>query len=317
MHNFYNKSELESILKLFGTANEQVRNDDAISLAKSLDYVKGNIYKTTPVALEGVDIVPRDTEVPEWAETVTYKVYDQVGMAKIIANYADDLPRSDVSATEKTVRLQDVGGSYGYNVAELRASQATGANLPQRKGNAARWAIEVTLGRIVLEGSPDYGLYGLTNHPNINVSNPTNGDWNNNSTTAEMIYEDVTEMFDDVRDASNDIHTPNTLLIPRDALRAMRTKYITGNAGVTAYDIVKQNYPELVIKDLRLLNGSSGSRSAFIGEFNAENIGHIMPMPFRQLTAQPRNLELVIPCLARTGGVAVYRPLAISKATNI
>ncbi|WP_423056875.1 major capsid family protein [Achromobacter xylosoxidans] len=38
-----------------------------------------------------------------------------------------------------------------------------------------------------------------------------------------------------------------------------------------------------------------------------------LPMPFNQLAAQARGLELVVPCLARAGGVVVYYPLSMAK----
>jgi hypothetical protein len=64
--------------------------------------------------------------------------------------------------------------------------------------------------------------------------------------------------------------------------------------------------------------GAADSSSlALMGEFNAENASMQLVMPFNQLPAQARNLELVVPCLARTVGVVVNYPLAFTKATGL
>ena len=102
---------------------------------------------------------PKKQLIPLAGETIIYKTYDTVGMAKVIANYADDLPRADVAGTEHTVRVKSIGASYGYNVQELKASAGLGTNLPTRKGEAARRSIEVKLNQIAMTGDAAYNLH--------------------------------------------------------------------------------------------------------------------------------------------------------------
>src|SRR3546814_20151440 len=70
--------------------------------------------------------------------------------------------------------------------------------------------------------------------------------------------------------------------------------------------VVRENYPDLQILGMSELQNVGGSSLTIIGEFNEENASLELVMPFNQLPAQARNLELVVPCLARTGGVAVH-----------
>lgn len=312
----FDQKDLHAVRSLVDSASIEMREDEAIGMAQNLNYVKSRVYKETPRTLEGVDIIPIDSEVPEWAETVSYRIYDQVGIAKIIANYADDLPRADVLAEEKSVRVKDVGDSYGYNLAEIRASNATGENLPSQKALSARWAVEVRLAKIAMQGDSDYGLYGLLNHPNIGIANPTYGNWQDATRTAQEIVSDVRDMVDNIEEQSNEIHSANTLLLPKRSLAAMKNTYVNQTA-ITAYELVTKEFPNLRIRGYSFLNGTPGSQEAFVGQFDVGNIGHIVPLRFMQLPAQARNLELVVPCLARTGGVALYRPLAFAKAVNL
>ena len=70
---------------------------------------------------------------------------------------------------------------------ELRASNATGAGLDQRKADAARRAVDLKIASIKLRGDTDYGLFGLFNHPNIpEFVFPAPGDWT--ALTGDQIY---------------------------------------------------------------------------------------------------------------------------------
>ena len=296
-----------------------LREDESIFAARQLDYVKARTYDRKLPPMKGLTLVPQTSEVPEWAETFTYRYFDQVGMAKVVANYADDLPRADVKGAEKTVRIKDIGDSYGYNVSELRASLALGANLPTRKASAARRAIEVKLNQIAMVGDTKYGLFGLTNHPNIGLTVVPNGDWANPTTTADQILADLDALYNAVRKQSNGVHTPNRLAVPTDQHAALTSKRLPDTMGETVWSFFKKKHVQLELEEVPELEaaGAGGTNLAVMYEFSEENLSMENPMPFNQLPAQARNLELVVPCLARTAGVTVYYPLALTKAEGI
>jgi hypothetical protein len=50
---------------------------------------------------------------------------------------------------------------------------------------------------------------------------------------------------------------------------------------------------------------------------NDDTLTHEIPMMFTQHAEQIRGLEHLIPCEGRTGGVIVYRPVAISFMEGI
>src|SRR5690606_194685 len=135
----------------FARSVQTTFNEDAsVFSARQLDYVRARTYDRKLPPMNGLLLVPQESDAPEWAETITYKSYSAVGMAKIIANYADDLPRADVSGEERSVPVRTIGDSYGYNINELNASIALGAQLPERKATAARRAIEIKLNQIAM-----------------------------------------------------------------------------------------------------------------------------------------------------------------------
>lgn len=319
-HMHYDEADAGAALAFASANSVELRQDDAILFARNLDYVKTRVYEAKLPPLSGLAVIPQATDTPEYAESITYQVFDMVGMAKVIANYADDLPRVDVAGTPRTVPVRTIGDSYGYNVNELRASTALGAALPERKARAARLAIEVKLNKIAMVGDPEYGLEGFTTHPNIGTTTITTGDWGNGSTTAEQILTDFETLYTAVINQSQGVHVPNTFLTAQSAVSNMRTKRFAAgvNTGASVYEVIRAAYPDVQIVGIVELNDASGSRNAFMGEFSLDNAALELVMPFNQLPAQARNLELVVPCQARTGGVTVHYPLAFTKAaTNL
>lgn len=89
-------------------ANPEMRfdgeEDASLYFARELDYVKAKTYDRVYPELTALQMFPVTHEVPEGAETVTYYGYEKRGLARIIANYADDLPRADVAGQPKTAR---------------------------------------------------------------------------------------------------------------------------------------------------------------------------------------------------------------------
>lgn len=318
-HMHYDAADVVGV-QTFAAANNLSFNEDAnVFLARELDYVKARTYEKKFPAMVGLQLVPVSNEVPEWAESFVSKVYDQVGIAKIIANYADDLPRADVTATEITTRVKTVGDSYGYNVNELRASQAMGTNLPARKAEAARRAVEIKMNKIALLGDPDYGLFGIMNHPNIGVTAGLTGNWADAGTSALDIVADLDTMINAVDNQSNGVHKTNTVALPAAAFAAAGRKYVAESGGKSALQLARDNHPGvrfISATEFNDLNGT-GTSVAIVGEFAEENASFEEVMAFNQLPAQARNLELVVPCLARTGGVTVHYPLAFTKVNGL
>lgn len=319
-HMHYDEQDLPEIQKLTqhisnAVGNFAMREDVGIFTARELDFVKAQTYEKKFPELKGLSIVPVTNTVPAYAETVTYKVYDHYGMAKIIANYADDLPRADVAAVEKTVRVKSLGVSYGYSVQELAASNATGANLDTRKAYAARRAVELALSKIALHGDEKNGLFGLLTHPNIGETVlPSGKNWLTDNPTAQELIDDVRSVYDAVLLQSNGTHTPNTMILPMKHLSLLKRTIVPDTMGKSVLAWLQDEMTGVKFVEVLELQADTGKSSIVCGEFDTLNVAHEMAQPFTQLPAQERNLELVVVCHARTAGVLVTMPLAFTKA---
>lgn len=318
-HMHYDQADLAT-LNSVGDRLGFMREDDGLFLARELDYVKTRIYEVLTPNLAGLRLVPLSTDVPEYAESFTYRVYDAVGIAKFISNYADDLPRADVEGKEVTLRLKSLGDAYGYSFDELRLANATGTNLPIRKGRSARRAIDQLINRVCLVGDANHGFYGFTNHPNIGET-AVNGSWTDPATTGDQILDDLNAMYDAVLVQSYDNHTPNTLAVAPTRRSALTSKRVSDSLGRSPWAMFREEHPEVeLITSTELepdaeVNGNESS--AIMYERDVDNLSIEIPRQFEQLPAEKRNLEIVVDCIAKCSGVAVYRPLALTKAVGV
>lgn len=304
----YDERDLPAVGAVLSKAPTSLRQDASAFTARQLEYVRAKTYDKKMPVLRALQLIPVISEAPEWAETITYGVFDQVGIAKIVANYADDLPRADVARKEISIRVKDIGDSYGYNVNELAASVALGTNLPTRKAEAARRAVEIKVNQIALAGEPAYGLYGLATHPNIGTTAITGG-WTS-ATATSVILADLNAVYDAVRTQSNGVHTPTRIALPTAEYSLITTTARSDTSDKTIAEFWLGNHPGVSFLEMPELTDE-----LYCGEFIADNIGFEQPMAFNQLPAQERNLELVVPCRARVAGVSVFYPLALTKAS--
>lgn len=317
-HEHYDEADLPAINAIAlaaASVGGPLRQDASIFFGRQLDYVRSRVYERKTPAMRAFDMVPVSTEAPDWAETITQRSFDSVGIAKIIANYADDLPRADVFASETVVKVKDIGVSYGYNIAEMRASEATGAALDTKKANAARKSIDIKVNQLAMIGEAVYGLYGLLNHPNIGTTVGLNGDWANVATTAEQILSDLNTLTQAIPGQSKSVHRTTRISMADTDYNVLSTKFVADSGGKTVLQVYRENNPDVtLIPVVELRDAGAGGLNAIIAsEFDADNYAFEMVMPFSQLPAQARNLELVVPCLARAGGVNVTYPLALTK----
>lgn len=299
-----------------------------VFLARELQYVRRKVLEVPKAPLEAFTVFPVQTEIPAGAESAFQRVYDSVGVAKIISNYADDLPRADVVAKEHPVKLKDIGAAYGYNVSEIRSAQFAGINLPSMKARAVRRSIDEKLNRIAWYGDDDNNIIGFLNNPNI-ASTLIAADGNNNGgtnstrfthkTTAQMVR-DVNKVIQSIPDNTNQVETANTVLLAPDAYNVLATTARTDHSDITVLEFLRRTHPEITrwLKVGALKGaGTNGADLMIAGRFDPDYIRFEIPIRFNQLPVEMRNLEYIINCVARVVGVTVTLPMAFEKAEGV
>ncbi len=326
-------SILESVIGESGNIRLDSVEEASVFFARELDHIKAKSYDVEYPQLTGLSLFPQTSEADAGAETITYYTYDKTGMAKIIDNYATDLPRADVDGVPNTAKIKSLGASYGYSAQEMRASRFAGKSLDARKGSAARYAIDAANNKIAWAGDEKSGLMGVLSvgqsiplHTLSNNAAGTSTKWADK--TADEILADVTAMQAQVAATTMNVERPDTLVLPSDVYVDIANRRIDHTSD-TVLSFIKKNAPYIKnIVDAAELNANSPATNpyatgaapagvALLFTNDADKLALENPMPFYQHPLQVKGLETVIPCEARTAGVIVYYPMSALIAVGV
>lgn len=311
--------------------------DASVFFARELDYVKSQSYDVEYPEFTALSLFPQSSEVDPGAETITYYSYDKTGFAKIISNYATDLPRADVKGKPTTAIIKSIGDSYGYSIQEMRASRMAGKSLDTRKAESARYQIDYLTNKIAWNGDKETGLRGVLSEENdVPVYTPANNAAGNSTKwkdkTEDEILADITGMLSQVARTTKKVEKPDTLAIPAEAYLVLQNRRIDGtDSNVLSY--IQKN-----IKDIKEIvscpeldpdsvdtnpyakdgeQAAQGKGVALLFKKDPRKLTIEIPLPFMQYPVQIQGLEMVVPCETRTAGAIIYYPLSLLIAPGI
>lgn len=296
--------------------------NEAVFFARQLESIKAQSYDVKRAKLNALEIFPVSTSTPEGATTITYRQYDSVGAAKIIANYSTDMPRADVTGKEFTSPIRGIGIAYGYSVQEIRSAQFAGVPLSEKKMRSAQRAHEELINRLAWSGDTEHGLPGFMTNANIPafvvpaVGTGSSKLWN--TKTADQIIADINGVINQVTTQSKGIHRANMVLMPLEQYSYIASTPRSATTDTTILQFVTANNPGVTFKPVIELDAFGGGLDRIVaGEFSIDNMQLELPMTFKQYSPQVNGLEYVIPCESRFAGVIVEYPLAFAIGDSI
>lgn len=301
---------------------ERLDAGETAMLAKQLEYVYARTYDIKYAELKARRFVPVNTSVDSGAESYSYKQYSMFGAAKLIANYADDLPRVDVLAREFLSPIKSIGAAYGFTIMDLRRAAKGQAQLDMARARAARRAHEQTFDDLVANGDADAGLTGFANNANVPIATPVTGQWTTNTATSLQMVEDLNTLTEEVVTGTLEAFEPDTLLMAPEVYTMINNKPMssTGDTNMTVlkYFLENNTYINSVERWNKLSTAGAGSTTRCIAyKRDPEVLEAIEPQPFEQLPQQWKNLEALIPTHSRCGGVKITYPLAIAYMDDL
>jgi hypothetical protein len=309
--------------------SEKLTNLDAAESAfflRELEAVKAKTYDRKYEKYKARELIPVDRSAGPGAETITYQSFSKVGVAKIIANYADDLPRADVFGQEFSSPVKSLGSSYGYNLQEVRTAAMAGRPLNERKATSARRAIAVQEEAIAAMGNAQTGLPGLLTNPNITaiaaaVKGAGGTTWAAPATAAEMLA-DLHTLWNIPYAATNGHEMINTILLPPAQYALIATTQNSAASDKTVLQFFLEHYKALGVNDVipwaACINGGGAGVDVALGYVRSPDYLTLeIPQDFEQLPVQEDNLEFKVPCHQRIGGTIVYYPIAFGLLTGI
>lgn len=123
------------------------------------------------------ELVPVNTDYPEWASGVDFQVGDLTGAAQWQSGYAKDVPLADVNLLSVNSQFAFYAVGYRYNVEEVGKAMYAGYPLTARKAIAARQAADIFQAETALYGAGHPGWGGLLNLANVTPAASPGGNW--------------------------------------------------------------------------------------------------------------------------------------------
>ena len=302
--------------------------DEGIFFEKELEQIKSNTYDVIYPDLLARRLFPLDSTTDTGASTVQYSSWDHVGMAKLIHSYAMDLPNVEISAKETIRRIYGEGVAFSYSIQDIRAARFAGKALEQRKANAARRQLMQLENNLAFDGDATTDIPSFILNPNINQVTPVDGgggttDWAS-KTTSEIIS-DITAMTSIIRDTTNGVEAPNTLILPEAQYTLLSTTPRSTTSDTTLLNfILASNAWISDIIPVYNLRGKAPVSSAYDSEDVAmlydrspDKLWLEVPQDVEFFPAQESGLAFEVAAHARTAGVIIAYPKSVSSLFGI
>jgi len=298
------------------------------TLEQALEHVRAQTYDIKYPELRARRFIPVDMSVDPGAETVAYQQWDEIGMASIIANYAEDLPMVTALAEKFANPVVGLGQAYDYSIQDLRRAAMSGNDLNARKARIARKGIERRIDEIASVGDAKSKLKGMLNHPNVTIlaatSDGTSARWVGGRSPAKAPVDIKQDMFAAISSVwvnTKQSFSPDTILLPTTEYgHVSQTSVGTENQETILSSFLKNN-PYVSNVDfwhkLDTADAAGTGPRMVTYQRDPEVLELVIPQDFEQLPPQTKSLSFVVPCHARVGGVVVRYPLAIVYTDGI
>ena len=291
------------------------RMDEAgLFLERQLEYIRPQIFEVAYADIKYPTLLPVTSEAGQGAQTFTYRIMDSTGEFKLLADAADDLPRSDISQVEKSINIRSFGGSFGYTVQELRAAQMANIALEQRRASAVRRAYEEKVEALAMFGEASVGLAGFFNNSTVDVITADKWFTTTSGTSQEML-ELLNYGVTAIINGSNMKEQPDTILMAYEDYNKISTTRNSDSSDVTVLEYFLRTNP--YIRNVEPINQLDADNSVLttnrmvVYKRDPEKVQLHIPQPLELFPPQQRGLEFVVPAHARVGGVALYYPKSV------
>lgn len=306
--------------------NNEMHLDAAeqVFFQEQLALVKARTYDVQHKALKALSLLPVSTEQDPGADHITWHSFDGVGVAKIVADYANDYPRVDIGGEEHISPIKEIGDSYGYSIKEIRRAQKAGLALDAKKAATARRAIDEKQDAVAWKGDKKSKLPGFINHPGITEYVPAMNAANTSRAwadkTADEIVADFAGLISTAPESTNGIEQPDTVIMPLSLYNKLQNTPYGSNRDKTILGFIRENYPQITriewVQDL-VGAGTGGASRVMAYARDPLKVEVQIPQRFEQMPPQLNGKVYDIICSQSTGGTIVYYPQSVVFADGL
>lgn len=289
---------------------------------RQLELIKSETFDYEYHELKADKMIPVDTEGDLGVETITYRRFSKRGYAKIIADYATDIPRVDILGEEVTVTVKTVAAAYGYNIFEIARAQRAGVALASRRAQTATDAIMERLDRAAWYGSPNDGLQGFFDFPGILeyiIPNGTGGFPEFSTKTSAEILADMNGITRLVKTTTRGKRIVNQMIMPIEQHDIISTKQNSTATDISVLQYFLNTHPGVSVDWVEECKGAGPLGEDIMMAYvkSPRNLYQNRPVPMMTLPQEYKNMEYIVTQIARTGGLSMPFPQSAAKSVGI
>ncbi len=290
---------------------------------RELEHIIPELFETDFARINARNIFPMDRSAGPAAETITYRQFTKTGIAKIISDYANDIPLANVFGEEFTASVRSAAIAVKWSIQEIRAAARTGRPLDRQQAEAAREALLRLENDIAFNGDASHNLVGLFTDPNIPTATAPNGgggfpQWS--TKTAAEILLDMNNVANQISEVTLEVEAPDTILLPTEQFNLVASTNVGTGTDTTILRYFLNNNPYIrEVMSVRELDGAGTGGVDVIVAYarNPSKLRMNVPLDVEQLAPQEQDLCIKVPYHMRIGGLQVIKPLSINILEDI
>jgi len=134
----YNSAIRRALQQISEAGAVRLDANETAFVEREVTQIRAKMFEVVYAELKAQQLVPIASDISPDINQYVYFVLDTVGEAKVVANGSDDLPRIDISKTERQGIVRTVGASFGWELFEMRLAARIGQPLNQQRATAWR-----------------------------------------------------------------------------------------------------------------------------------------------------------------------------------
>lgn len=306
-------------LKSFSSPIQKWREDadETNFLALQLEYLSARVLQDEYTPAIARTLFPVNSEVPEGAESYSFRREAEVGRAKIIRNHANDIPTIETSARKETHSVVDIGDKFYYTMVDIARAAFANEPLSAKKARAARNAAEDELDRVLAFGAPDDDIpSGLLNDSNVAIQALANaGTWASKIAAGNQrqVLEDMNALVRAIFTGSEEIYAGGVVVLPSDQfMQVQQTTMSNDNSETILSTFLRANPQVTRVASWNKLRQAGAGNADRIMAFrqDPEAVEIVIPREFAMTAPQPVGLAFEVNGYLRTAGGIFTRPLS-------
>lgn len=317
--------------------NMQITDAQGLAYLRQQTHVLSNrAFEQEYDLINWRELVPVNTDYPEWASGVDFQIGDITGAAQWQSGFSKDVPLADIRLISVSASFAMYAVGYRYNIEEVGKAMFAGVPLNARKAISARQSADIFCAETAILGGGHPGWTGLMNMAGVTPAvSPNTGtgsarNWVDANglglkTPEQIVAEmDLLLVGPSLTVGIMSSLIGNTLLLPPGAYRYIATTpygVTSPNATILQWYMANNIYTTrtgqpLVIRDLPMLasaatttNPNVAGQGRAVGYRNSSDALELpMPMPYRfEQVSQDGPLQWIVPGVGRVGQLIQIR----------